>query len=70
VPNSSSGSYGEVISERSPSDLGRLEPAARLGPLLTAGSMSRRNTSLKFIRWGFKSQCLSRTLIQSERDPI
>jgi hypothetical protein len=28
VPNSSSGSYGEVISERSPSDLGRDPPDA------------------------------------------
>jgi len=35
-----------------------------------AGSTGRRNTSLKFIRWSLKSQCLSRTLIQSWRDPI
>ena len=50
---------------------GNQEAGAKLkcDTLTRAGSTGRCNTGLKFIRRGLKSQCLSRTLIQSERDP-
>ena len=36
-------------------------------PFRVAGSTNRRNTCAKFSSWSFKSQSLSRTLIQAQR---